>query len=377
MAKAPRIHSSRLYYIRRVTTFVFAISLLVGVAKTWQNRRPAAEVSPSSFDEIISGWTTVTSPPFIIQNPYAEEGEWYQVQLHTHTNNSLDGKWSVEESLRAYRDAGYDFVAITDHDVITRPLNSGDELILIPAEENTVPFPFWPLGQHAIFLFTNTRVRSGNSIKRFMNVKDQGGIVQIAHPNWVGNLGFGRWEMKHLLAADQFTLMEVYNPYSDYSEDTATWHETVVRRGPEKPVWAVAVDDAHNPSFFHLGRTMVKAESRTLESLQAALVRGSLYPTTGPLLDFFVRDGSIVVHIIQSHIDFDDDVEIHSHSEANAEFIFIDAMNKVVHAVVGTHFASYTPTGDEGFIRIEIIDHHSRKRGWSQPFWLVGNTSLQ
>ena len=40
--------------------------------------------------------------------------------------------------------------------------------------------------------------------------------------------------------------MEVFNPHSAYELDVQIWHEVLVRRGPNAPVWAVAVDDAHD-----------------------------------------------------------------------------------------------------------------------------------
>jgi histidinol phosphatase-like PHP family hydrolase len=40
--------------------------------------------------------------------------------LHTHTTKS-DGKLTPEEVLRAHRDQGYDFIALTDHDFLMMP----------------------------------------------------------------------------------------------------------------------------------------------------------------------------------------------------------------------------------------------------------------
>jgi hypothetical protein len=40
--------------------------------------------------------------------------------LHTHTTKS-DGKLTPEEVLRAHRDLGYDFIALTDHDFLMMP----------------------------------------------------------------------------------------------------------------------------------------------------------------------------------------------------------------------------------------------------------------
>ena len=50
-------------------------------------------------------------------NPFSQPGRWYRGNLHTHTTAS-DGEQSVTERCAAYRAAGYDFLAITDHHLV-------------------------------------------------------------------------------------------------------------------------------------------------------------------------------------------------------------------------------------------------------------------
>lgn len=45
---------------------------------------------------------------------------WFKGNLHTHTSNS-DGDSTPDVVVAWYRDAGYDFLALTDHDVVTLP----------------------------------------------------------------------------------------------------------------------------------------------------------------------------------------------------------------------------------------------------------------
>ena len=42
------------------------------------------------------------------------EGRFFRGNLHCHSNLS-DGKWSPEDVALAYRDAGYDFLCLSDH----------------------------------------------------------------------------------------------------------------------------------------------------------------------------------------------------------------------------------------------------------------------
>src|SRR5437667_9817521 len=73
-----------------------------------------------------------------ISNPYAVPGEFCKAQLHCHTTES-DGRFRPKELLQMYRDAGYSFVCITDHNRVTRceELN-GQHLVAIHGTEDTV-----------------------------------------------------------------------------------------------------------------------------------------------------------------------------------------------------------------------------------------------
>jgi hypothetical protein len=69
--------------------------------------------------------------------------------LHAHTTFS-DGRFPVEEVVRRYRDLGYDFLAITDHDDLIQPEywmslpSSDDRMIILPGVE----LDYRPLSQH-------------------------------------------------------------------------------------------------------------------------------------------------------------------------------------------------------------------------------------
>jgi PHP domain-containing protein len=69
--------------------------------------------------------------------------------LHAHTTFS-DGRLSVEDVVTRYRDMGYDFLAITDHDDLIQPdywvslPPSDDKMIILPGVE----LDYRPLSQH-------------------------------------------------------------------------------------------------------------------------------------------------------------------------------------------------------------------------------------
>ena len=62
-------------------------------------------------------------------------GNWYKGNVHTHTTNS-DGELSPKEVISLYKNKGYDFLAITDHNKLTYNQELRKEgLHLIPGEE--------------------------------------------------------------------------------------------------------------------------------------------------------------------------------------------------------------------------------------------------
>ncbi len=53
-----------------------------------------------------------------IRNPYRNLAHWFRGNTHTHSTLS-DGEWPLEKVVAFYRDRGYAFLAMTDHDVFT------------------------------------------------------------------------------------------------------------------------------------------------------------------------------------------------------------------------------------------------------------------
>src|SRR5918999_1430143 len=75
---------------------------------------------------------------------------WLKGNLHTHTVQS-DGDSTPAEVAAWYRDHGYDFLVITDHDKITK-VDAPKGLLLIAGEEVTDRLPKKPLHVNAIGL---------------------------------------------------------------------------------------------------------------------------------------------------------------------------------------------------------------------------------
>ena len=61
---------------------------------------------------------------------FDEKGKWYKGNLHTHTTAS-DGQYTPEETMNLYRRLGYDFLALTDHWILSKG-GWYDNMLLLP-----------------------------------------------------------------------------------------------------------------------------------------------------------------------------------------------------------------------------------------------------
>jgi histidinol phosphatase-like PHP family hydrolase len=231
-------------------------------------------------------------------------GRFWRGNLHTHSNLS-DGGLSPSETARVYRDAGYDFVAITDHFraeygfpmTDTRSLRSDGFTTLIGAELHAprteagqswhivaagLPLDFPPPGE----------TETGPELAR--RARDAGAFVGMAHPS-----------ASLLTAVDAESLdaahsVEVYNALADRENRGDSWHLTDVLLNRGHRLTTYAADDAHlqpqDPppcqAWVH-----VRAEALDPDALLAALKAGHFYSSTGPeLYDVRIEADAITVH---------------------------------------------------------------------------------
>ncbi len=287
----------------------------------------------------------------VIRDPYAVPGEYRKAQLHCHTIES-DGRFTPREILEKYRAAGYSFVCITDHNRVTRytALDS-DVFLTIPGTEDTVTRWFRPLGPHMGRLFVRDSLASGSAQERIDRTVAEGGIAGLCHLSWTGNLWTGAWSHDAVLNLRGFRLLEIWNPHSDLQKDVASWQVALNARGPDDPVWAVAVDDCHRQENFDRGWIMVKVPAVSADQLRKALTNGSFYASTGLDLECGSKDGQVFVRLKEP-----------------ATIRMIDSSGTVRVSVHGTE-ATYRARGDEGYVRIECSSEN--RKAWSQPFWIL------
>jgi hypothetical protein len=285
-------------------------------------------------------------------NFFESEGNWYKGNVHLHTTNS-DGVLSPEEICNVYRDAGYNFIAITDHRKVTEVENKKKDFLVIPGEELDKG-SFHVVGVNLKKAIEN----EGLSIQQMLDrINEQNAIAIIAHPYWSASTS------SDLLGYKGYAAIEVYNNTCEKIKgkgySSVHWDE-LLQKG--KKVLGLAVDDAHNKPGTYQERDilgsfiMVKAKTLTLEDIAASIKKGFFYSSTGVEIKKF--------EIAGEHISL-------SFSPAiNVDFIGCGA--------TGTRFsgkgkeietAFYDIKGQEKFLRIEITDKYNRKC-WTNPIFL-------
>lgn len=231
----------------------------------------------------------------------AGPGRFYKGNIHTHSTAS-DAVRDPEAVCATYRDAGYDFIALTDHFLPrfgfpitdTRGFRTNGFTTILGAE---VHAPRTELGEmwHILSVglpldFAPTAPEeTGPALAA--RCAAAGAFVAIAHPEWYG-----------LTVADGESIaaahaVEVYNHTSAVKVargDGAQLLDALLARGHR--LLACATDDAHfqvDDTFG--GWVMVRAETLEPEALVAALKAGDYYSTQGPDLHAISVQGEEVV----------------------------------------------------------------------------------
>lgn len=285
---------------------------------------------------------------------YTDENgkRWYKGNLHTHTTCS-DGKFSPEDTASLYRRHGYDFLALTDHWVLSANGTDDGLLLLSGAEYN-----FGQNVREGIFHIVGTALERDPGVSRedspqtcIDKIRAAGGMAHLAHPAWSLNTPEQIFSLAGLDAT------EVYNSVSGMPRncrpDSGFLLDLTAARGFFLPL--IAADDTH---FYNEADTcrsyiMVQAEECSREAILAAVRSGNFYATQGPRLSV-VREGRIL--------------RVRC-SPAAAVVCYTDTVWENHRADVGENLteAEFSLAPAVTFARIEVIDADGN-RAWSSYF---------
>lgn len=306
---------------------------------------------------------------------FASEGRFFRGNLHTHSNLS-DGAFSPEEVCRRYREAGYDFLCLSDHFIgafgyplaDTTPYRTNSFTTLLGAEMHTgamrngelwhvlavgLPVGFEP--PHAPDFHPVDGAESAQTLAR--RCAEAGAFVAIVHPQWSG------LTLEDARQIDAAHAVEIYNHGcavdSDRPDGTAML-DLLLSDG--RRLSACATDDAHFNGPDHFGGwVMVKAESLEPEALLAALKAGRYYSSQGPEIHEAGFDGERF-HIACSAVE-----RIHVLGAGSASVVRYTHEFDRAGATVEARIAAPRLDGSP-WARIVVTDAQGH-RAWTNPIW--------
>ena len=218
---------------------------------------------------------------------YQMNGNWYKGNTHLHSLRS-DGKKPYEELGRLYRQAGYDFLCLTDHWAASQinPRQTEDGLLwfngteLDGDDERGGYFHIVCLGD---FIDLDECSSLTEAVQR---AHEQGGFIILAHPFWTGN------RLEDCLQFP-FHAVEVFNYICQCEigkgEGLLHWNHLL---GENPHALAIASDDAHfsrESPMWKGGWVMVNAAERSHAAIMDALRAGNYYSSSGPSIYSITR----------------------------------------------------------------------------------------
>lgn len=236
------------------------------------------------------------------QSFFPETGTWLKGNIHAHTTRT-DGICAPKQQILDYYEKGYDFLAITDHNVIdSHQLGDGLDICMIPGWERDIRH--CPDNTKCIHLLgllaSNADEVSEREERRYdcQEISDQqlidemrgeGQFVVLAHPVW------SRMTPDEVLALERFQAIEVFNTGCEvlmHAGRADLYWDLLLQNG--RKVWGIACDDTHGdgPKSDRFGGwIMVRSEQKTAAAILKEIQMGTFYLSQGPTIEDWGRDG--------------------------------------------------------------------------------------
>lgn len=298
-------------------------------------------------------------------------GRWFKGNTHTHTTNS-DGDSSPDDVAKWYREHGYQFLVLSDHNVLTsvealNALHGKDGgFLLIKGEEVTDRFEKKPVHINGLDVSEPVEPQNGASLLDVVQrnvdaIRKVSGVPHINHPN------FG-WALTTdvLRQVQRMKLLEIFNGHPQVNNlggggvpgMEEVW-DAILSSGTM--MYGIAVDDAHHfkrpgdPAAAGPGRgwVMVRADRLDPAAILAALEAGRFYASTGvELTDVVTTDRAMTVTVKRD-------------AWSKYRIQFIGKGGRILQESLDSP-AEYAFRGGEGYVRAKVIESNGRI-AWVQP----------
>jgi hypothetical protein len=274
---------------------------------------------------------------------------WFKGNIHTHTKLSKCGHLSAEYLIDHYTRTAFDFISLTDHNIVHDCTKYDPDITLLPGVEIDYAGKY-----HMGILHHDIQqvvVDLNASQQEFINSsRKRGCIVILNHPDFQID---EHYPIETLNGYLNFTGIEIYNGVVERADgsalSTAKW-DRLLSRG--KRILGFATQDAHRTVDLKDLGIMVKARSKKAEDLFHAMVNGCFYCYYGVTIRDLGRNGN----------------RIWVHTE-NSELIrFVGYGGRILKEEKGRESdISFTDEESSNYIRIECMGK-GKEISFSQPF---------
>jgi hypothetical protein len=296
--------------------------------------------------------------------------------IHTHTTRS-DGHQSPVEVATWYRYHGYQFLSITDHDVLVDPADvadvEGPGFVLIPGEEISSTATEKPV--HVQALCIDHLIASGHFdtplaalTSALAAVRAQNGFAVVNHPNF--SWAFGLPDLAPLTGPYALEIWSGHPSVHSAGDATRPSHEAMwdelLTRG--RRVTAVAVDDVHTLVPTGAGGDALPGQAwiQTFGELGRApicdaLRNGRLYASSGVAFRRIrVEPGRFTVWV----------------DDPGDTVVFVASASQILATVTGDalvhdddgYAATYTLRGGEAYVRVQARAPDGVAAAWTQAY---------
>lgn len=307
--------------------------------------------------------------------PSCQGCSWFKGNTHTHTTES-DGDSSPEYVASWYKDHGYDFLVLSDHNLLLDPASLShlvDEgFLLVPGEEVTSSFGDAAVHVNGLNLREMVPAWNGEILVSTLQanvdvIREHGGLPHINHPNYGWSLSPGA-----LAQVERYNLLEIFNGHPSvhnqggggYPGMEEVW-DILLTRGMR--IYGIAVDDAHhfqgefskdrvNPGR---GWVVVKAPALESDALVEGLEEGRFYASTGVELEDVVIEETRL------------EIRIRQRGNFKYTTTFIGEGGRILSAVHGP-VAEYLLQSPEPYVRAQVRDSGGNV-AWIQPVFVEKN----
>lgn len=300
--------------------------------------------------------------------PFSTPGRFWRGNLHTHSTLS-DGALEPKAVVDAYKNAGYDFMQLSEHFIgnfdfpiaDTRSFRSNNFTTLIGAElhaPETAVGELWHIVAAGLPLDfpRNRNGETGAQVAR--RAAEAGAFIGIAHPAW------SQLTMEDGRAIDCAHAVEIYNHGCAVENDRGDgWYllDQMLTEGHR--LTAFATDDAHFKSPDHFGGWVhVKAESLDPDALLASLKKGHYYSSMGPQIHAIEMNGK-EISISCSPVDTITVLCGTSRTALRTGRAITEASFDLAKLEKG-----WLLKKQSAWFRVVVIDNGG-KRAWSNPIW--------